>query len=148
MASFCLRLSSVELEELLEGLGEPAPLGQESFDQFFEGFWKKAKRLAGKALSAVGKIVPVGIVLKKLGALVRPWIKQILGTAIGKLPESVRPLAKPWPPSSGLVKQSSRPTASPRWRMTSTSRSPRCSSPPRPSNSPARPPGRQRKSRF
>jgi hypothetical protein len=26
--------------------------------------------------------------------MVRPWIKQILGTAIGKLPESVRPLAK------------------------------------------------------
>ncbi|MCP2317789.1 hypothetical protein APR12_003142 [Nocardia amikacinitolerans] len=98
-------LSTAELDQLLERLGETPTLEQESFDQFLGGIIRKVKKfarkavraagkLAGKAIKAVGKLIPIGPLLKRLAKLVRPLLKRVLRTAIGRLPMSVRPLAK------------------------------------------------------
>ena len=91
-------LSAGQLDSLLEGLTEATPsMGSEVFEQFLGGLLKKVGRFAGKAIKAVGnvvgKIIPIGALLKKLGGLVRPLIKRVLTMAIGKLPAAVRPLA-------------------------------------------------------
>jgi hypothetical protein len=87
-------LSGAQLDSLLEGLVEAAPsMGSEVFEQFLGGLLKKVGRFAGRALKAIGKIIPIGALLKKLGGLVRPLIKRVLTMAIGKLPAAVRPLA-------------------------------------------------------
>lgn len=95
-------MQDVELEQLLDRLteaptSEASALGDPAFEQFLGGLVKKAKRFAAKAITAVGKaagkLLPIGALLKKLAGLVRPLLRKVLSTAIGKLPVSVRPLA-------------------------------------------------------
>lgn len=55
---------------------------------------KKGVDLAKKGISAVGKILPIGPVLKKIKGLVRPLLDKVLKFAIGKLPKNLQPHAQ------------------------------------------------------
>ena len=79
----------------------PISAGRRGFDQFLGGLIKKAKQavtgavsLAKKGLALAGKLNPVNLLLSKLKGLVRPLLTRVLGTAIAKLPEDIRPIAK------------------------------------------------------
>ena len=93
-------LSEEELDSLLARL-EVGPTDlSPTFEGFLGGLLKKAKklakgawRLAKKGIAAVGKVLPIGILLGKLKALVKPLLKRVLSSALGKLPPDLRPVA-------------------------------------------------------
>jgi hypothetical protein len=93
-------LSETELDEMLDGF-EPQEITQGPvFEDFLKKLWKKAKsavkgavNLAKKGIAAVGKIMPIGIILRKLKGLVRPLLKQVLKLAMNRLPPALRPAA-------------------------------------------------------
>lgn len=69
-------------------------------EQFFGSIIKKVKSvvkkgvaLAKKGVAAVGKLMPIGIVLKKLKALIKPLVNKVLRFAINKLPKNLQPHA-------------------------------------------------------
>jgi hypothetical protein len=95
-----LAISAHELGELLDSVA-PEQLGVEGFDQFLGGFLRKAGKLVGgavnlakKGLAAVGNVLPIGLLLGRLKALVRPLLDRVLRAALNRLPESVRPIAR------------------------------------------------------
>lgn len=70
-------------------------------EQFFGSILKKVKsvvktgvNLAKKGIAAVGKILPIGPILNKLKALIRPLLDKVLKFAIGKLPKNLQPHAQ------------------------------------------------------
>ncbi len=70
-------------------------------EQFFGKIFNKVKSavktgidLAKKGVAAVGKILPVNIILNKIKGLVRPLLDKVLKFAIGKLPQNLRPYAQ------------------------------------------------------
>ncbi len=70
-------------------------------EQFLGSLVKKVKsavskgvNLAKKGISAVGKILPVNIILGKLKSLIRPLLDKVLKFAIGKLPKNLQPHAQ------------------------------------------------------
>lgn len=82
------------------------------FEQFFGSIWKKVKSVASKAVELAkkgvagavdlakkgvafaGKFLPIGMILNKLKALVRPLIHKVINFAINRLPVALRPIAK------------------------------------------------------
>lgn len=89
--------SETEIEEYFSNLEYGRGNFTPAQEQFLGGLVKKAKsvvkkgiNLAKKGVSAVGKIMPVNIVLNKLKALVRPLLKKVLQFAIGKLPKNLQ----------------------------------------------------------
>ncbi|NGO08412.1 hypothetical protein G5C60_12470 [Streptomyces sp. HC44] len=91
-----------DLDALLESLA-PEPVGAREvvFEQFLGGLLKKAGslvkgvvKIAKKGISAVSKILPIGILLKKLGGLVRPLLARVIKSAMNRLPATVRPIAE------------------------------------------------------
>lgn len=66
----------------------------------FEQFWGKLKKLAKKAVNLAKKGVSaaaklgLGPVLNKLKALIKPLLKRVIQTAIGKLPSNLQPIAR------------------------------------------------------
>ncbi|MEU7603493.1 hypothetical protein [Streptomyces sp. NPDC041003] len=96
-----LGMAESDLAEFLESASEAPQLGSEGFDQFVGGILRKAKsmvrgvvRLARKGIKAVGSVLPIGAVLSKLKALVRPLLRRVLRAATNRLPVSVRPIAR------------------------------------------------------
>ncbi|RYD72167.1 MAG: hypothetical protein EOP53_22400, partial [Sphingobacteriales bacterium] len=70
-------------------------------EQFLGGVFNKIKSvvskgvdLAKKGISAVGKLLPVNIILDKIKGLVRPLLNKVLKFAIGKLPKNLQPYAQ------------------------------------------------------
>jgi hypothetical protein len=68
---------------------------------FFKTLIDKAKKvvhgavkLAKQGVKAVGKLLPTGKIFAALRKLVRPLLKRVLATAIGKLPAPLRPAAR------------------------------------------------------
>jgi hypothetical protein len=95
-----LAVSGKELGELL-GSVNAEQLGIESFDNFLGGLLQKAKRAVGgavdlvkKGVAAVGKLMPINLILDKLKGLVRPLLNRVLRAALNLLPASVRPVAQ------------------------------------------------------
>lgn len=76
--------------------GELAP----SFEEFFSKLKKAVKKVAGKAVALAKKGVSLatklglGPVLDKLKGLIKPLLKRVIQTAIGKLPPALQPAAK------------------------------------------------------
>lgn len=96
-------LDSLHEEEVASFFGGVATEGvwPEAFEDFLGGLIRKAKkvvtgavRLAKKGVQAVASVLPVKAILGKLAALVRPLLRRVLNTAIGKLPPPVQPLAR------------------------------------------------------
>lgn len=70
-------------------------------EQFFGKIFNKVKSvvkkgvdLAKKGISAIGKILPVNIILNKLKGLIKPLLDKVLKFAIGKLPKNLQPHAQ------------------------------------------------------
>ena len=94
-------VSPSHLNELLDSVGEVPAMGNEVFEQFIGGLIKKAKSLVGgavklvkKGVQAVGKVLPIGMILNRLKGLVQNLLKGVLQKAIGKLPAGLQPIAR------------------------------------------------------
>ncbi|MFI0240422.1 hypothetical protein [Streptomyces sp. NPDC016845] len=95
-------MSARDLDAVLESMA-PEPVGSREvvFEQFLGGLLKKAGglvkgvvKIAQKGIAAVSKILPVGLLLKKLGGLVRPLLSRVIKSAMNRLPAAVRPIAE------------------------------------------------------
>ena len=74
-----------------------SPVQEQFFGKIFDkvkSVVKKGVDLAKKGLAAVGKLMPIGIVLKKLKGLIKPLLNKVLKFAIGKLPKNLQPHAQ------------------------------------------------------
>ncbi len=112
-------VSPSHLHELLESAGEVPAMGNEVFEQFIGGLIKKAKSLVGgavklvkKGVQAVGKILPIGMILNRLKGLVQNLLKGVLQKAIGKLPAGLRPIARTVAVKLGIAAPTPAATAS------------------------------------
>jgi hypothetical protein len=70
-------------------------------EQFFGKIFNKVKSvvkkgidLAKKGISAVGKLLPINFILKKIKGLIKPLLDKVLKFAIGKLPQKLQPYAQ------------------------------------------------------
>jgi hypothetical protein len=76
---------------------QPAAELAPSFEDFFGKLKKVAKKaisMAKKGAKLVAKVHPVGLILGKLKSLIKPLLKRVIQTAIGKLPLPLQPMAK------------------------------------------------------
>lgn len=74
-----------------------SPVQEQFFGKVFnkvKSVVKKGIDLAKKGASAIGKMMPLNLVLNKLKGLVKPLLEKVLKFAIGKLPEKLRPYAQ------------------------------------------------------
>ena len=99
-ASDPVAMPAAELDELLDRFEPEAAAEAPVFEDFLKKLWKKAKSaakgavsLAKRGIAAVGKVLPIGFILKKLRALVRPLLVRVLKIALNKLPPALRPAA-------------------------------------------------------
>lgn len=90
-----------EFELLLEAAGNERQFGLTGYEGFLGGILRAGKKLVSgavglvkKGIAAVGKILPVNLLLNKLKGLVRPLLKRVISAAMNRLPASVRPLAR------------------------------------------------------
>ena len=71
-----------------------------SFENFFGALKKAVKKVAGKAVSLAKKGISaaaklgLGPILNKLRGLIKPLLKRVIQTAIGKLPAKLQPIAR------------------------------------------------------
>lgn len=94
-------LTEEEVDQLFSGL-EPQDVAEGPvFEDFLKKLWNKAKsavkgaaRLVKKGVAAVGRVLPVGIILNKLKGLVRPLLMRVLKLAMNRLPVALRPAAE------------------------------------------------------
>lgn len=93
--------SEVEMESFFAELefnhGNFTPAQEQFFGKIFnkvKSVVKKGVDLAKKGISAVGKILPINVILKKLKGLIKPLLDKVLKFAIGKLPKNLQPHAQ------------------------------------------------------
>jgi hypothetical protein len=85
------QLSESEIDEFFETI-ETTGLSPAQ-DQFLGSVLKKVKSVVKKGVQAVGKILPVNIILNRIKGLVRPLLDRVLKFAVGKLPKNLQPYA-------------------------------------------------------
>lgn len=91
-----LQDGEIEAVAGLDGFSDPADVQQLFLGKLVKKGIKAAKgigKLAKKGIAAVGKLA-LGPVFSILRKLVKPLLNKVLATAIGKLPASMRPLAR------------------------------------------------------
>ena len=93
--------NEAEVESFFAEMEHDHPGFTPAQEQFFGKIFKKVKSvvkkgvdLAKKGISAVGKILPVNLLLGKLKGLVKPLLNKVLNFAIGKLPKNLQPYAQ------------------------------------------------------
>lgn len=94
-------MTEAEVDELLDGFEPRETTVEPAFEDFLKKLWNKAKsvakgavKLAKKGIAAVGKLLPIGMILNKIKALVRPLLQRVLKIALNRLPVALRPAAK------------------------------------------------------
>ena len=90
-----LQEGEIEAVTGIDGFTDPADVQELFFGKLLDKAKKLAKgaaKLAKKGLSVVGNLA-LGPMFATLRLLVKPLLSKVLDTAIGKLPESLRPLA-------------------------------------------------------
>uniref|UniRef100_A0A831TXT9 Uncharacterized protein n=1 Tax=Geobacter metallireducens TaxID=28232 RepID=A0A831TXT9_GEOME len=94
-----MALGDNEIETLVDGYQTSVELTP-NFEEFLGKLKKAVKKVASKAvdlarkgISAAAKL-GLGPILEKLKALVRPLLKRVIQTAIGKLPVQLQPMAR------------------------------------------------------
>ncbi|MEU0793472.1 hypothetical protein ABZ342_25655 [Amycolatopsis sp. NPDC005961] len=90
-----LQEGEIEAATGIDGFTDPADVQQLFFGRLLDKAKKLAKgavKLAKKGISVVGNLA-LGPLFGQLRLLVKPLLGKVLDTAIGKLPESLRPLA-------------------------------------------------------
>ncbi len=73
------------------------PVQEQFFGKIFnkvKSVVKKGVELAKKGISAVGKLLPINLILKKIKGLIKPLLDKVLKFAIGKLPQKLQPYAQ------------------------------------------------------
>ncbi|HTE25242.1 hypothetical protein [Flavitalea sp.] len=73
------------------------PAQEQLFGKIFDkvkSVVKKGVDLAKKGVAAVGKLMPLNIVLNKIKGLIKPLLDKVLKFAIGKLPKALQPHAQ------------------------------------------------------
>jgi hypothetical protein len=106
-------MGEAELEAFMQA-NAPAPANlAPEFEEFFGKVFKKIKsvvrsgiNLAKQGIGALGKLMPIGILLKKLGTLVRPLINRVIKFALNKLPAELRPAANMLGRRLGIIRES------------------------------------------
>lgn len=83
-----------EVDAALQSFEFESATQEPVFHAFLGGLAKKAKKLAQKAVSMAGKILPTNMIMEKLKPLVRPMIERVLRMAVDKLPEAMREPAR------------------------------------------------------
>lgn len=90
-----------EFEQLLEAASNESQYGLTGYEGFLGGIIRAGRKLVSgavglvkKGIAAVGKVLPVNLLLNKLKGLVRPLLKRVISAAMNRLPASVRPLAR------------------------------------------------------
>jgi len=98
-----------EVAQLLEAAPDYGSTGNEVFDNFLGSLLRKAKSavsgavsLAKRGLAAVGKLMPINLLLGKLKALVRPLIEKVVTAVVHRLPPALQPLARTLASKLGL----------------------------------------------
>ena len=93
--------SDAELERFFTDFEVPAAGFSPPQEFFFKSIFKKVKSavnkgisLAKKGIKAIGKVLPIKVILKKLKGLIRPLLNRVLRYAIGKLPQALQPHAR------------------------------------------------------
>lgn len=106
-------LSESEFDSLFEAFAPQPGMVAPEFEDFIKVNWRKIKNiartavnLAKKGLSAVTKLSPLGLLLNRLGALVRPLLGRVIRFAIGKLPIALQPLAQTLGRRLGILRES------------------------------------------
>jgi hypothetical protein len=96
-----MTVTPARLDEIFEQAGATSGEHGPAFEGFLKSLVKKAKSLARGAISAakkgvaaVGRLLPIGIILRKLAALARPLLTRVLKFALNKLPAEYRDPAK------------------------------------------------------
>jgi|GEM_PF-1335425 len=94
-------MNQADLEILFEQFEPDAAALSPAQEQFLGSIFNKVKsvvsagvNLAKKGIAAVGKILPINIVLDKLKGFVRPLLQRVLQFAINKLPKQFQPHAQ------------------------------------------------------
>lgn len=95
------RIVESEVESFFEQYSPSAQIAP-AFENFFGKLIKKVGKVVGKVAKGIAKI-GLGPILNKIKALIKPLLNQVLQKAIGKLPESVRPIAQKLAEKLGLV---------------------------------------------
>jgi hypothetical protein len=84
------------LERFAPQPGAVAPEFEQFFQQFFGKIGKVLKagvNLAKKGIAVLGKVLPLGAILKRLVGLVRPLLDRVIKFALNRLPPALRPAA-------------------------------------------------------
>jgi hypothetical protein len=96
-----MAMSEAELDTLIDRFEPSETEHGPVFEGFLKNFLKKARKVAQGAvkaakagIAAVSKIMPIGIILRKLAVLVRPLLTRVLKFALNKLPVEYREPAK------------------------------------------------------
>lgn len=94
-------LSEAEVERFFEAIEFDHSNLSPAQEQFFGAIFDKVKsvvkagaNLVKKGVAAVGKVLPIGDILKKIKGLVKPLLEKVLKFAIGKLPKNLQVHAK------------------------------------------------------
>ncbi|HRY14635.1 MAG TPA: hypothetical protein P5330_02025 [Candidatus Competibacteraceae bacterium] len=93
-------MSENEIDTFLESFSpQPGAVAPE-FEAFFQQFFGKIGRiikagvkLAKKGIAAVGRILPIGAILRPLGKLIRPLLNRVIRFALNRLPPALRSAA-------------------------------------------------------
>ncbi len=92
-------LTDGEIDALVERYQASGDLSPE-FEDFFGKLKRIVKKVAGKAVSLAKKGISLaaklglGPILEKLKALIKPLLRRVIQTAIGKLPIALQPVAR------------------------------------------------------
>jgi hypothetical protein len=106
-------LDEAQFDSVFEAFAPSSGTVAPHFEEFFGKVWRKVKsiarsaaRLAKKGLGALAKLgIPIGLFLKKLGALVRPLLNRVIRFAINKLPSGVQPLVVALGRKMGILRE-------------------------------------------
>jgi len=66
---------------------------------------RAAKKVVKKGISVASKVMPLGIIYRRLRSLIKPLLRRVLARAIGKLPPSLRGPARKLARSHGLARE-------------------------------------------
>lgn len=87
-------ISDIESETFLDEFRPDSTGLSPVQEQFLGKVFNKVKSAVKAGVKAVGKILPVNLILGKLKGLIRPLLDRVLKFAIGKLPKNLQPYAQ------------------------------------------------------
>ncbi len=94
-------MTEQQIDEFFARFVPEGEMGGPATEEFFKKVWRKAKRaakavarVAKRGVRVLGKLMPIGMLLRKLRRLIRPLLRRVLRFAISRIPGRYRPLAR------------------------------------------------------